>query len=244
MKDWPKVILALDLPEEEVGGLLDEVGDLLSCCKVGLKHVASGRHVEVVEALKAKGLRLFLDGKFHDIPNTVAGASRSAVALGAWIFTVHASGGRQMMRAAREAAEEQGAAMGLPFRPLPVAVTVLTSMDQELWSGLFDTRRKVEDQVLRFVEEAVAAGLEAVVASPLEVEAIRKRFGGEIAIITPGIRPAWAARGDQKRIAEPGKTVAAGATSLVIGRPILSPPPEVGGRRNAIERIASEIGGF
>jgi orotidine-5'-phosphate decarboxylase len=125
-----------------------------------------------------------------------------------------------------------------------VAVTVLTSMDTETWRNLFRTRVKVETQVLHFVEAALDAGLKAVVASPLEVEAIRMRFGQELAIVTPGVRPVWAAKGDQKRIAEPGRTLAMGATSLVIGRPILAPPPEVGTRRGAVEMIAGEIGGL
>ncbi|MBU0754880.1 MAG: orotidine 5'-phosphate decarboxylase, partial [Planctomycetes bacterium] len=110
--------------------------------------------------------------------------------------------------------------------------------------GLYSTHISLENQVLKFVDRAIYAGLEAVVASPLEVEAIRARFGNEIAIITPGVRPIWAAKGDQKRIAEPGKTLARGATSLVIGRPILFPPQEVGSRSAAIERIAEEIGGL
>jgi orotidine-5'-phosphate decarboxylase len=184
---------------------------------------------------------LFLDGKLHDIPNTVANAARSLVKLGADAFTVHASGGRTMMMAAREAAAEEADRLGLNEAPAPVAVTVLTSMDGETWQHLFRTSVEVKDQVLHFVEEALAAGLDAVVASPLEVEAIRTRFGKELSIITPGVRPEWAAAGDQRRIAKPGETLERGATALVIGRPILYPPEAVGGRARAVELVMKEI---
>jgi len=242
MSDWPRWILALDVPRGEVDAVLNELSSMVPCCKVGLNTIASPYLAEVVAKVKQKGSDLFIDGKLHDIPNTVANAARSLVELGARYFTVHASGGRDMMKAAKEAAEERAAALGLSEAPLPVAVTVLTSMDEATWNGLFQTNVTLEAQVLRFVERALYAGLNAVVASPMEVEAIRSRFGADIAIVTPGVRPAWAAKGDQKRIAEPGKTLARGATSLVIGRPILFPPPEVGGRRRAVERILEEIG--
>jgi orotidine-5'-phosphate decarboxylase len=223
---------------------MNEVGDLIPCFKVGLNTITSPYLNEVVEKVKKSGSSLFLDGKLHDIPNTVANATRSLVELGAGFFTVHASGGQAMMKAAREAAEEQAGKLGLEAAPVPIAVTVLTSMDESTWNGLFKTSVALEDQVLRFVDRAIYAGLKAVVASPLEVEAIRKRFGKEIYIVTPGVRPSWAAKGDQARIAEPGKTMAKGASSLVIGRPILNPPAEVGGRRTAVMRIAEEIGGL
>jgi orotidine-5'-phosphate decarboxylase len=244
MSDWPKLILALDVPRKEVDGVLDDIGDLVPCFKVGLNTICSPYLSEVVKKVKDKGSSLFLDGKLHDIPNTVANASRSLVELGARIFTVHASGGRDMMKAAREAAEEQAAKLGVSPAPQPVAVTVLTSMDESTWHGLYTTTVSLQDQVLRFVERAMYAGVTAVVASPLEVEAIRSRFGRDIRIITPGVRPAWAAKGDQKRIAEPGKTIARGSSSLVIGRPILFPPEEIGSRRKAVEMIAEEIGGL
>lgn len=244
MNNWPKLMLALDVPRTEVDAVLDEIGARVPCFKVGLNTITSPYLAEVVTKVKEKGSTLFLDGKLYDIPNTVANASRSLVELGASYFTVHASGGRDMMKAAREAAEEQADKLGLASAPKPVAVTVLTSMDEATWHGLYSTEVKLEDQVLKFVDRALYAGLEAVVASPLEVEAIRARFGKEIAIITPGVRPLWAAKGDQKRIAEPGKTLERGATSLVIGRPILFPPEEVGSRLNAIERIDKEVGGL
>lgn len=244
MTDWPKLMLALDVPRNDVDSVISEVGDLVPCFKVGLNTITSPYLSEVVDKVKERGASLFLDGKLHDIPNTVANSARSLVELGARFFTVHASGGQAMMKAARVAAEEQAEKLGLESAPMPIAVTVLTSMDESTWNGLFNTSVTLEDQVLRFVDRAIYAGLKAVVASPLEVEAIRSRFGKEIYIVTPGVRPVWAAKGDQARIAEPGKTMAKGASSLVIGRPILDPPPEVGGRRAAVERIAEEIGGL
>ena len=244
MNGLPKLILALDVPLSEVNRILDELGTMIPCFKVGLNHIASGNLVEVARRLREAKVDMFLDGKFHDIPNTVANATQSAVQIGSRMFTVHASGGREMMKAAREMAEERASYFNFDFVPMPVAVTVLTSMDLETWRRLFRTRVKVETQVLNFVEEALEAGLKAVVASPLEVKAIRERFGQELSIITPGVRPAWAAKGDQKRIATPRKTLEMGASSIVIGRPILSPPPEVGSRRRAVELIAEEIGGL
>ncbi len=241
MKEMPRLILALDVPEEKMDTVLAEVGDVVTCFKVGLNMIASPFLKQVAEKVKAAGGEIFLDGKLHDIPNTVANASRSLVDLGAGMFTVHASGGKDMMRAAKQAAIERAGELGLADAPFPVAVTVLTSMDGETWQRLFGSRMSMEDQVLCLVEEALDAGLDAVVASPLEVEAIKAGFGDKIAVITPGVRPAWAAAGDQVRIAEPGKTIAMGASSLVIGRPILSPPAEIGSRRRAVRMIMDEI---
>lgn len=244
MSDWPKLMLALDVPRGELDAVMDEIGGLVPCFKVGLNTITSPFLPEVVSKVLETGSSLFLDGKLYDIPNTVANSARSLVQLGARYFTVHASGGRDMMKAAKEAAAERADQIGLAHTPMPIAVTVLTSMDEETWNGLFSCQVKLEDQVLRFVETALSAGVNAVVASPLEVEAIRERFGNDIAVITPGVRPLWAAKGDQKRIAEPGKTIERGASALVIGRPILFPPEEIGSRKNAVERIAEEIGGL
>ena len=244
MKPWPKLMLALDVPLDEVGNVLDDLGDRVPCFKVGLGTIVSPYLNTVVKRVLEKGAKLFLDGKLHDIPNTVANASGSLVELGASYFTVHASGGRAMMEASRKAAEDRAAKLGFDEVPVPVAVTVLTSTSQDAWEGLYRTSVKIEDQVLHFVDEAMQAGLSAVVASPLEVEAIRARFGSELSIITPGVRPRWAAKGDQKRIATPADALKRGATALVIGRPILFPPESVGSREEAVNRIAEEMGGL
>jgi orotidine-5'-phosphate decarboxylase len=244
MNGLPKLILPLDVPLSEVNPILQELSSMIPCFMVGLNYIASGNLVEVARRLKEVKVDLFLDGKFHDIPSTMAEATQSAVQLGPRMFTIHASGGREMMKVVKEIADERAGYLNLEFVPMAVAVTVLTTMDVETWRLLFKTRVKVETQVLHFVDEALAAGLKAVVASPLEVEAIRKRFGSELNIITPGIRPAWAVEGDQKRFATPREALEMGASSLVIGRPILSPPPDIGSRRRAVEMIAAEIGGL
>ena len=164
-----------------------------------------------MKAIQARGSRVFLDLKFHDIPNTVAHAVKSAAGLGVAMTTLHASGGPVMLEAAAKAA--QGAEL------LLLAVTVLTSMDSVQLSA---TGISVEpkDQVLRLATLASSAGIGGIVCSPLEVTAIRGSLGNNLRIVTPGVRPTWAAAGDQKRVMTPSEAVAAGSDWLVIGRPI------------------------
>ena len=170
--------------------------------------------------LAARGDRVFLDLKFHDIPNTVAASVAAAASLGVWMLNVHASGGTTMMQAAREAATESAARQHLE-PPLVIAVTVLTSMNQ---AALRETGVVIDlpDQVLRLAELSRDAGLDGVVASPREASGIRARLGAEFTIVTPGIRggPASDAKNDQERTMSPAEAVAAGADYLVVGRPI------------------------
>ena len=181
--------------------------------------------------------RVFLDLKFHDIPNTVAQAVDAAVRTGAWMVNVHASGGRAMMEAAARARQVAAARTG-GETPLVIAVTVLTSMDQ---AGLAATgvQKPVLDQVLALTRLAREAGLDGVVASPLETAAIRQECGPGFAIVTPGIRgaSAGAARDDQARTMGPAEAIRAGASYIVVGRPIISAPDP----RAAAEAIAREI---
>ena len=187
-----------------------------------------------VEELAGHGDRVFLDLKFHDIPTTVAGAVAAATRLGVWMLNVHAAGGAAMMRAARTAAHDEAARRSQPL-PLVIAVTMLTSLDDQALAeiGMHDA---MATQVGRLAALAEAAGLDGVVASPREIDIIRRRVGRNFAIVTPGIRAAADRKGDQSRTMTASEALAAGASYVVIGRPIISAPDP----RAAAERLAEE----
>ena len=185
----------------------------------------------MVRGLVAAGKKVFLDLKFHDIPNTVAGGVRSAAALGASLLTVHAAGGSAMLRAAVDAARQASKP------PLVLAVTVLTSLsDADLPE--IGIARRTRDQALILATLAHKCGCDGIVASPLEARAIRQDLGAGFVIVTPGIRPAGSGKGDQSRVNTPGEAIAAGADYLVVGRPIT----EAADPRRAAEEIVREIG--
>ena len=186
---------------------------------------------EGVRAVTDCGMPVFLDLKFHDIPNTVAGAIRAALPLKPYMVNVHASGGETMMRAAAMAAAEAGEG-----RPLTLAVTVLTSMDESDLQGI-GVDDSVPDQVLRLASLAQFSGMDGVVCSAREVEDLREHLGRDFKLVVPGIRPAWASSDDQKRIVTPAAAIAIGADYLVIGRPITSVDDPV----EAADKIATEI---
>jgi len=191
----------------------------------------------LVRRLSDEGARVFLDLKFHDIPNTVAQAVAAAVTTGAWMINVHASGGVPMMQAAAKSATETAARLGRA-KPLVIAVTVLTSMDQDtLRAG--GVERPLFDQVVALARMAQQAGLDGVVASPQETAAIRAACGRDFAIVTPGIRGASAGveKNDQARTMGPGEAVRAGANYLVVGRPIIAAADP----RRAAQDIVEEI---
>ena len=177
---------------------------------------------QLVQALVNDGHKVFLDLKFHDIPNTVAQAIESAVHTGAWMVNVHASGGIPMMRAAARAAADGAARLGRPA-PLVIAVTVLTSMDEATLVSV-GVMRPLDEHVVTLARMAQDAGLDGVVASPLETAEIRRTCGPHFAIVTPGIRGASAGtdRNDQQRTMGPAEAIQAGASYIVVGRPIIA----------------------
>jgi len=230
------VLVALDVESAaKAVALADTLRGSVGGFKIG-KQLFTAAGPSVVGELTGRGDRVFLDLKFHDIPNTVAGAVQSAVATGAWMVNVHASGGSAMMRAAAEAARATAEKLSLP-RPLVIGVTVLTSMDEAALREI-GVGRSMLDQVVQLAKLAQSSGLDGVVASPQEVAAIRAACGADFQIVTPGIRPAeQQGKDDQARTLTPAEAVAAGSTYLVIGRPITGAPNP----REAAERIVATL---
>jgi orotidine-5'-phosphate decarboxylase len=207
-----KIIVALDFADAAPAlALVERLDPALCRLKVG-KELFTVAGPQLVRALAARGFEVFLDLKFHDIPNTVAAACRAAAGLGVWMMNVHASGGRRMMTAAREALAD------LPQRPLLIAVTVLTSMSAEDL-GEVGVADAPADQVLRLARLTQACKLDGVVCSAQEAALLRADLGAGFRLVTPGIRPAGVDAGDQRRVMTPVEALRAGATDLVIGRP-------------------------
>ena len=229
-----RVIIALDVQTKEDGiALVSRLKDARTF-KVGLE-LFTAEGPALFRKLKALRKDIFLDLKLHDIPNTVAGAVRSALKHGVQMMTIHASGGREMMAKAAEAAKAAAEA-GKGPKPLLLGVTVLTSLkgtDLEEVGMSSD----VASQVVRLAGLAKAAGMDGVVCSPQEIEVLRREFGRDMVIVTPGIRPVWAAAQDQKRIMTPAEAVAKGADYLVIGRPITGAPSP----NEAFLRVVDEL---
>jgi orotidine-5'-phosphate decarboxylase len=213
-----RIILALDRPDADAALALAAAVPELRWVKVGLElFTAAGP--AVVRELRQRRLRVFLDLKFHDIPATMAGACRSAARLGAELITVHACAGSEALAAAQAAAEEGAAEEGLP-PPTLLAVTVLTSWEPDRFRRELAVETPVEAYAGQLAQLAAAAGVTGAVCSPHEVARLRAAHPWPFTLVTPGIRPAGSDRADQRRVMAPAEAVAAGATQLVIGRPI------------------------
>lgn len=213
-----EIIVALDLPsEEEALALVDRLGESIDFYKVG-SPLFTRSGPALVQALRDRGKRVFLDLKYHDIPSTVGNAVAAAAELGIDLLTLHASGGTAMMRAAREACDDAGATA-----PRLLGVTILTSFTaddvEQVWNKQIIS---VRDEVGRLAGIAAEAGLHGVVTSPLEAESLKRRHGAEFLVVTPGIRPAGDRPGDQARTAAPADAARAGADFLVVGRPVIA----------------------
>jgi orotidine-5'-phosphate decarboxylase len=230
------ILVALDVESAaKAVELADVLRGSVGGFKIG-KQLFTAAGPAMVRELTSRGDRVFLDLKFHDIPNTVAGAVQSAVATGAWMVNVHALGGGAMMKAAGESARKTAEKLG-QSRPLVIAVTVLTSMDDAALKEIGVGRTMIE-QVVHLAKLAQDSGLDGVVASPQEVPAIRKACGADFQIVTPGIRPAdQQGKDDQARTLTPAEAMSAGSSYLVIGRPITAAPNP----REAAERIAATL---
>jgi len=227
----PKIIVALDYPDARAAlDLVSRLDPALCRLKVG-KELFTAAGPDVVEQLMQRGFEVFLDLKFHDIPNTTAQACKAAAALGVWMVNVHALGGKRMMEAASDAVAHAA------NPPKLIAVTVLTSMAQEDLAGIGITATPAE-MVLRLAALAQDSGLDGVVCSAQEAALLRQQCGGNFCLVTPGIRPADAAADDQSRIMTPRAALQNGSSYLVIGRPVTKAADPL----SALQNISREIG--
>ncbi len=222
MPNKSKILLPLDFPSADTAlAIAAQTQNEVAGFKIGLELVnAAGFDIFArLQDQLGQETRIFYDCKFHDIPNTVAGAVRAAARRGVWMLNIHAGGGGEMMRAACGAALEGAAAAGVPH-PLVIAVTVLTSTSAQVLQTELGVSQPLDHYVVHLARLAQESGCDGVVASPLEIEAIRAACGPDFLVVTPGVRPVGAALGDQKRVMTPAEAVRAGADYLVVGRPI------------------------
>ena len=231
-----ELIVALDVPSTtEAVAKVEALGDSVTFYKIGME-LFTAEGPEVVRAVKAPDKKVFLDLKFHDIPRTVQRAVTSAAALGVDLLTIHAAGGRAMIRAAKDAALAAGACA-----PKILAVTVLTSLDEADLRDIGVAGRTPAEQVMAMARFATENGAAGLVCSPKEVGALSKALPAGTLLVTPGVRPASAALGDQKRVATPLDAVRAGSTHLVIGRPILAAPDPAKAARDILAEISQPL---
>jgi len=231
-----RIALALDVDNDhDALAIVAELKDSVGVFKVG-HQLFTAYGPDIVRRIIGMGGRVFLDLKYHDIPNTVAKASAEAVKLGVSIFNVHSLGGIDMMKAAAESAKETAEKYNLPA-PMVLAVTILTSMDEKSMRKELKITRSLQREVAHLARLAQRAGMHGVVASPQEIKMLRRVVRGEFVILTPGVRPVWADKDDQKRVMTPGEAVRAGADYIVVGRPVL----RARNRKAAVEKILEEL---
>ena len=214
-----RLVLALDVDNfKKAEQLVGELSDYVGVFKIG-SQLFTAEGAKVVNMVNEKGSKVFLDLKFHDIPNTVARAAEVATKFGVYIFNVHISGGYEMLKTAAEVTKKTSLALGIN-KPLILGVTLLTSINQKILEKEIGIKKGLEEQVVHLAKLAKAAGLDGVVASSWEIKEIRKACGENFVILTPGIRPAGKSSDDQKRVMTPQEAIKLGADFLVIGRPI------------------------
>jgi orotidine-5'-phosphate decarboxylase len=230
-----RLIVALDVDTEEKAiELVEKLKNEVRFFKVGFE-LFSSCGPSIIERIKETGAEIFLDLKFHDIPNTVAKAAVSVTRLGVYMFNVHGLGGYDMMKKTAEDVEEEARRLGIE-KPKIIAVTILTSMDESSLKKI-GINESIKDEVLKLARMAKEASLDGVVASPIEAKMIRQELGDEFLIITPGVRPAGAAIQDQKRIATPKSAIKDGASFIVVGRPITEAKDPVAAAREILKEI-------
>lgn len=232
-----RIITALDVHSlEDMKKLVETLGDSVSFYKVGMELFYSAGP-DAVQYLKDQGKHVFLDLKVHDIPNTVGQSIRALTRLGADLMTLHGTGGRAMMEAAAEAVRDEAAKLNIE-RPRLLAVTVLTSIDEDAWKEI-GGKYSIAESVKNLAKLAKEAGIDGTVSSPYEAKEIREMNGPDFLIVTPGIRPTFAVANDQKRFTTPSQALRDGASHLVIGRPIT----KAADPKEAAEKILAEIQG-
>ncbi len=237
---YQRIIVALDVDsEKEAMSLVTELKEHVGIFKVGLE-LLNSEGINIVRRINELGGKVFLDAKFKDIPNTVAGASRAVTRLGVKMFNVHAMGGLEMMKAAVVAARQEASKLRIDC-PLILGVTVLTSIDQRTLNEQLRIPGSVQEQVVHLTSLIMEAGLDGVICSPQEIESVLAATSGRLQVVTPGVRPQWAALQDQKRVLTPAEAIIKGASYLVIGRPIIRPPKEIGTPVEAAKKVEEEI---
>lgn len=231
-----RLIVALDVDtKEEALKLVEELQEYVGVFKVGMQ-LYNSEGPEILKEIHAKGGKVFVDLKFHDIPNTVAQAGKVMTRQNVFMYNVHCSGGKEMMQKTVEISTIEAEKLGIK-KPLIIGVTVLTSIDSRVLKDEIGAERDVESQVVHYAKLAQEAGINGVVASPKEVKAIKAACGKDFYTVIPGIRPEWAAVNDQKRIMTPKEAIEAGADFIVVGRPITA----AGNRIEAAQKILKEI---